>query len=142
MGDQRLNPVIQWGPGLGDDIARAKPASFSRRATTRRRKPILHKDGNVERVAPATAGAQEGAFLYAGIDDHYFVVDAVERSEHAARSASTTRPSSRRRQTTRASSARYVTYAVRFQAPQDQSRFFFGPKAFDELRAIDPERRA
>ena len=28
---------------------------------------------------------------------------------------------------------------MRFQAPQDQSRFFFGPKEFDELRAIDPE---
>ena len=25
---------------------------------------------------------------------------------------------------------------MRFQAPQDQSRFFFGPKAFDDLRAI------
>ena len=28
---------------------------------------------------------------------------------------------------------------MRFQSPQDQSRFFFGPKAFDDLRAIDPE---
>src|SRR6187431_66665 len=28
MGGQRQNPVIHWGPGLGDDIARAKPASF------------------------------------------------------------------------------------------------------------------
>ena len=28
LGGQRLNPVIHWGPGLGDDIARAPPASF------------------------------------------------------------------------------------------------------------------
>ena len=27
-GDERLNPRIAWGPGLGDEIARAKPASF------------------------------------------------------------------------------------------------------------------
>ncbi len=27
---------------------------------------------------------------------------------------------------------RYVDYSVRFQSPQDQSRFFFGPKEFDD----------
>src|SRR5687767_4396052 len=27
-GEQQLNPVIHWGPGLGDDIARTPPASF------------------------------------------------------------------------------------------------------------------
>ena len=30
--------------------------------------------------------------------------------------------------------ATYMTYSVRFQAPQEQSRFFFGPKAFDDLQ--------
>ena len=34
---------------------------------------------------------------------------------------------------------KYVAYAVRFPAPPENARFFFGPKAFDELRAIDPE---
>jgi YidC/Oxa1 family membrane protein insertase len=34
---------------------------------------------------------------------------------------------------------RFVNYSVRFQAPQDQSRFFFGPKAFEDLRGISPE---
>jgi YidC/Oxa1 family membrane protein insertase len=34
---------------------------------------------------------------------------------------------------------RYVAYSLRFQFPQDQSRFFFGPKVFEDLRAIDPE---
>ena len=30
-------------------------------------------------------------------------------------------------------------YSVRFASPQESARFFYGPKVFEELRAIDPE---
>src|SRR5215203_504935 len=49
MGEQRLNPVINWGPGLGDDIARAPPASFFSPSYNTPSQPIIHVDGGVER---------------------------------------------------------------------------------------------
>ena len=92
----------------------------------------------MERVPPTTAGSQEGAFRYAGVDDHYFV-SVLLNEPRRRRSASTMRRSTCRSPTTRRSSASTSTYAVRYQSPQDQARFFFGPKAFDDLRAIDTE---
>lgn len=135
---QRQNPVIHWGPGLGDDIARAAPASFFAPSYNTPAQPIVHKDGSVERISPTTSGSQEGAFRYAGIDDHYFVSMLLNdqnpqtfRIEYAQNYV----PQPDDPNIT----GRYVRYAVRFQSPQDRARFFFGPKVFDDLRAIDPE---
>ena len=71
-GQQELNPTIQWGPGLGDDIARTPPASFFSPSTTLRAQPIVYRDGDVDRLDSSASGSQEGPFKYAGIDDHYF----------------------------------------------------------------------
>jgi YidC/Oxa1 family membrane protein insertase len=138
MGSQRLNPVIHWGPGLGDDIARAPPASFFSPSYNTPSQPIIHRDGKVERIASTEAGNQEGTFRYAGIDDHYFVSMLLNdqstqpvRAEYA--------PVVVPQADSPAIIGRYTNYAVRFQAPQDQARFFFGPKTFDELKAISPE---
>ena len=71
---QRLNPTIHWGPGLGDDIARAPPASFFSPSYNTPAQPIIYKDGSVERMPPdRRRRSQEGPFRYAGVDDHYFV---------------------------------------------------------------------
>ena len=142
MGEQRLNPVINWGPGLGDDIARAPPASFFSPSYNTPSQPIIYTDGSVERIAPTESGTREGPFRYAGMDDHYFVIDAAERPEHAAGASqfrARPRPAS---PTIPRLIANYTAYSVRFQSPQDQARFFFGPKAFDELKAISPEADA
>lgn len=138
MGTQRLNPVIHWGPGLGDDIARSKPASFFSPSYNTPAQPIVHQDGKLVRIKATDSGSQEGPFHYAGIDDHYFVAMLVNdqnpqpvRIDYA--------PALVPQADDPAITGRYATYAVRFQAPQDQTRFFFGPKAFDELKAINPE---
>jgi YidC/Oxa1 family membrane protein insertase len=138
MGGQRLNPVVRWGPGLGDDIARARPASFFSPSYNTPAEPILHKDGEVERVAATESGVREGLLRYGGVDDHYFVSMLLNeqnpqpvRMEYAPSHVPQTDDPS--------ITGRYVGYSVRFQSPQDQSRFFFGPKEFDTLRAIDPE---
>src|SRR6478609_1758527 len=138
MGTQRLNPVIQWGPGLGDDIARSKPASFLSPSYNTPATPILHKDGKMVRLRPTDAGTQEGALRYAGIDDHYFVAMLVNdqnpqpvRFDYA--------PVLVPQADNPALMGRYNSYAVRFQSPQDSARFFFGPKSFEELKAINPE---
>ena len=137
-GGQRLNPTVQWGPGLGDDIARAKPASFFSPSYNTPAQAIVHVDGKVQRLAVTTAGSQEGTNLYAGIDDHYFVSmllndesPAPFQFQHAPNVVpSTTEPGM---------TGRYIDYAVRYQAPRDNMRFYVGPKSLDELRGISTE---
>jgi YidC/Oxa1 family membrane protein insertase len=138
MGGQRLNPVIHWGPGLGDDIARARPASFFSPSYNTPAQPIVHKDGKVERIANTASGTREGLLRYGGIDDHYFASMLLnEQNTQAVRMDFA--PNLVPQADDPAITGRYVDYSVRFQSPQDQSRFFFGPKEFDTLRAIDPE---
>ena len=138
MGEQRLNPVIHWGPGLGDDIARAPPASFFSPSYNTPAQPIIYNDGSVERIATTESGNREGPFRYAGVDDHYFVAMLLN-DQNTQQVRVSYAPAPVPQADDPALIANYSTYAVRFQAPQDQSRFFFGPKTFDELKAIGPE---
>ena len=50
QGDAVLVPAIEWGPGLGDDIARARPASFLSPSYSTPAQAIYHQDGSVERL--------------------------------------------------------------------------------------------
>jgi YidC/Oxa1 family membrane protein insertase len=136
-GEQRLNPTIHWGPGLGDDIARTPPASFFSPAYTLPPQVIYYLDGDVERFDHTASGAQEGSFRYAGIDDHYFASILVneESKPYRMEYAPVHVPAAN----DPAIIGKYAAYAVRFSEPQDQARFFFGPKVFEDLRAIDPE---
>ena len=137
-GTERLNPVIHWGPGLGDDIARAKPASFFSPSYNTPTQPIIHIDGKVQRIAVTATGSQEGTPRYAGIDDHYFVAMVLnEQNTQPFRFDYT--PVHVPQLDDPAITGRYMTYSVRFASPNDGARFFFGPKEFDTLRAIDPE---
>lgn len=138
MGSQRLNPVIHWGPGLGDEIARAKPASFFSPSYNTPAQPIVHKDGKLQRITATTPGMQDGAIRYAGITDHYFVAMALnERGTQPLRVdyAPVSVPQADDPQIT----GRFVDYSVRYQSPTDDVRFFFGPKEFETLRDLDPE---
>ena len=143
---QRLNPEINWGPGLGDEIARAKPSSFFSASYNTPAQAIIHKvtpgtlwtSHKFERVPATTTGAQEGGYLFAGIDDHYFTSLLLnEKNTQAFRIDYA--PAHVPQSDDPTITGRYVAYGIRFQFPQDESRFFFGPKAFEDLRAIDPE---
>lgn len=138
MEGQRLNPTIHSGPGLGDDIARAPPPSFFSPSYNTPAQAIVHKDGKVERIPPDTTAAQDGAFRYAGVDDHYFV-SMLLNEQNTQRFRIEYAPTPVPQADNPSITARYVTYAIRFHAPQDAARFFYGPKAFDELKALDGE---
>jgi YidC/Oxa1 family membrane protein insertase len=138
-GAQALNPVIEWGPGLGDDIAHADTGSFLSPSYSTPAQALFHQDSSVTRLPQTTPGTEEGPFLYAGIDDHYFAALALNdkaqiepmRLEHTSfvvppRGADLP-------------SGRYVAFSVRFASPDKARQFFIGPKAFDQLRAIDSE---
>ena len=137
LAQARLNPSIHWGTGLGDDIARSPPASFFSPSYNTPSQAIVYKDGKVERVPPATSGSQEGAFRYAGIDDHYFL--SVVINEAAPPFRIDYAPVHVAQADDPAIIGKYTAYAVKYQSPQDQARFFFGPKAFEDLKAVDTE---
>ena len=136
-GPQRLNPTIEWGAGLGDEIARTPPSSFFSPAYTLPPQALYYLDGDVERLDNAASGTQEGAFRYAGIDDHYFASIVVNEEGKPYRL--TYAPVHIPAPENPAIVGKYVTYSVRFNEPQDQARFFYGPKIIEDLRAINPE---
>jgi len=138
LGQARLNPVIHWGPGLGDEIAHRPPSSFFSPNSVVSAQPMIYKDGSVERVAHTVAGSQEGTFRYAGTSDHYFASLLLNqgspvpfRIDYAPVNVPVPNEPTR--------FATYMTYSVRFQAPPEKSQFFFGPKALEDLKAIDSE---
>ena len=138
LGQARLNPVIHWGPGLGDEIAHRPPSSFFSPNNIVPAQPMIYKDGSVERVPHTAAGSQEGTFRYAGTSDHYFASLLLNygspvpfRIDYAPVNVPVPNEPTR--------FASYMSYSVRFQAPQEKSQFFFGPKSLDDMKAIDNE---
>jgi len=138
LGQVRLNPAIHWGAGMGDEIAHRPPSSFFSPNSVVPAQPMIYKDGDVERVPHTAPGSQEGSFRYAGVSDHYFASLLLNetspvpfRIDYAPVNLPIANEPAR--------FATYMSYSVRYQAPHEQSRFFFGPKAFNDLKAVDTE---
>jgi YidC/Oxa1 family membrane protein insertase len=136
-GDGTINPSIVWGPGPGDVTpARANPGFFNRSGSLPPPELILHRNGKVERIAInriSEQPIQEGQFRFAGVDDHYFMIAAVNpgQTRLESRALVVPGPADQRRQ--------FISHAMRFPQPPMNVRFFVGPKQFDLLRSIDSE---
>ncbi|MFP5378974.1 MAG: membrane protein insertase YidC, partial [Vicinamibacteria bacterium] len=137
---QTLNPGVQWGPGLGEELARSSgQGGFLSGAYAYPVQAIYYTDGDIERTNPADIASQpfvQGAFRYGGITDHYFVSSIVDppgpvRFDWAPVSVPDPRDPLVQLQ--------YIDYTVRFDTAPSDVQFFFGPKQFEVLRAIDPE---
>ena len=140
QGGQTLNPTIDWGPGLDDDTARMPPGSFFSPNYLYPAQAILHpvSEDDPERIAAAAIGqglSRDGEFVWAGVDDQYFVSAIVRPSGpiHLEYIPATIASASES-----AVAGHYVAYSVRLAAPPQNVRFFLGPKELDELRAVDP----
>jgi YidC/Oxa1 family membrane protein insertase len=133
IGSQRLNPVVQWGPGLGDSIHIAgQKSSFG--TYVQKPQPILMKDGKVERIAlPQQHPSHQGTFPFAGVDDHYFIAMAVEPGFARVKYEAVLEPMPGQPELQRDMVAWEVFYA---KAPHN-ARFFYGPKDFDVLASVD-----
>ena len=140
QGATTLNPSLVWGPGLGDEIARAAGSGgmFSG-GYVYPAAGFVHRDGKVERFAgskASTAGPQQGAFRYGGVTDHYFVSALLEPSgtqrfdfAHVPL-ADPSQPDLARQ---------LVSFTATFDKAPGDVRVFLGPKQFEALKAIDPE---
>ena len=137
--DRPLNPTVQWGPGITDEVARTQAGSFLSPSYTYKAQAIFHTGSDVEREAStAMPGGvvHEGQYRWAGVDDHYFISAVLQppgsvRLEYQP----VTIPSL----ATPPVVGHYVLFAIRFPEAPDNVRFFIGPKQLDVMRAIDPE---
>jgi len=130
---REANPVVRWGPGIGDALA-ATPNQYLQPP-----KAIFYKDGGVKRVAASSLAAQpgvEGEFRFAGVDDHYFLAVVLPATSARIEYQAVTLPSS---VSPTGAATTLVAYGAQFPARPADARFFFGPKDFDVLRAVDPE---
>jgi YidC/Oxa1 family membrane protein insertase len=138
---QALNPAIDWGPGLGDDLARMPAGSFFSPNYLYAPQAIFQVSGqrDPERLAIAKLGSgltREGQFVWAGVDDHYFLSAIIRPPANAhLEYAPVAIPSG----ALTSQAGRYVSYSVRLASPAQSLTFFFGPKELDELRAVDTE---
>ena len=130
-GTEELNPIVHWGPAIG---SATPPDASGYNATSR---PIYYTNGDVERIGTsdvASVAKQEGTYGFAGVDDHYFLSSTVNPPAPLKLNYGVVQapplPSGD-------PAPPYVTWSVRYPAPPSGAAFFFGPKDFDVLAAVD-----
>ena len=132
-GGSTLVPAIQWGPALGTalDASAAGYYNMPPRA-------VVHQ-GSEERYDAKKIGEianVEGAYEFAGVDDHYFMVAAVTLKEPVRLHYETLQLPLR--EGAEKPPPPYVSWSVRTTNGGSNVAFFMGPKDYDVLRAIDP----
>jgi YidC/Oxa1 family membrane protein insertase len=135
-GDRTLNPAVAWGPGLGDIGATSGGGSFFTGNYVQPPQAIYHRDGDVERLAPGDLLEQpihEGQFRFVGVDDHYFQAVAVAPGQARADFRPVSLPAGGGLQ------RQLLAATYTFAQPPQGVRFFFGPKRFEQLQAVDAE---
>ena len=137
-GERSLPVGLVWGPGLGD-LGATTGGGFFSRDVSRAPEAILYNGSKVERVSFADVTkaqtVRQGAFKFLGVDDHYFIAAALApgSASVAFTGLSHVVPESGERQ------RQLVTMVLRAQDSVQPVRFYIGPKAFDVLKAVDPE---
>jgi len=126
------NVSVVMGPGPGD-IETTEANRYLMGARTN-----IYRDGKVERHDAAAVLKQpvyEGAFRWAGVDDHYFLVAALAGTGNVRIEY--------RPQTTNDAAGQathtFLGYAVNLPGQAVDATFFIGPKAVALLKAIDPQ---
>ncbi len=135
-GTTPLNPGVQWGPGLGDAGATSGGGSFFTGNYVQPPSAIFHRDADVERLLSDDLIEQpvhEGQFRFAGVDDHYFIAVTVNPGQARIEYSPVTLAGEG--ETTR----QLLDQTFRFPQAPTNVRFFYGPKQFEQLRAVDAE---
>jgi YidC/Oxa1 family membrane protein insertase len=131
----KTQPItVSWGPGLGlgyvpDGSREAQPAAG-----------ILWRNDKVERPTAKTlteSPSYDDTFLYAGVSDHYFL-SVVFPGQHAVRLQYQPVTAPVPGDATKKATRTFVAYSVSMPEAGSLS-FFFGPKDFNVLHAIDPQ---
>ncbi len=129
--DRELAPTIHGGAGIGTGVAVQSTGLYNPPS-----QPIFYRDGKVHRVRdsdiPANA-VQDGAIGFGGVDDHYFLAATIPGGQplHVEfRPLHVPIPGSEK-------PAQFVEWSARYPGTPRNTRWFFGPKDFDVLAAVD-----
>lgn len=128
---QALNPKILWGPAIG---------SGENLITTSYYTPpraVFFADGKVTRVKPDKLAGQpvpETGLPFAGVEDHYFLAAEVGGGAGVKVSYA---PVPIDRPEDQGGPWHMVSYAVTYPTSPADAVFFFGPKDFDLLQAVN-----
>jgi len=129
-GDRAVSPAIIWGPAVGDI------AEVSR--YTQKAEGLFFQAGKAQRLSAKDISKQpsyDGEFLFAGVDDNYFMTVALPtgatRITYQAVAIPPPLPS-------KDAPRDLVSYSIEPKGGQ-QVKFFAGPKDFDVLAAIGPD---
>ena len=101
--------------------------------------PIFYRDRKVTRVAIGDIEEhrqEQGAFGFAGVDDHYFLSAIVPPARGSSRSATDPVVVPRRGRT---DALQFISWSVRSPSAPQAADFFFGPKDLDVLQSIKPD---
>ena len=131
MDDRPIAAAIEWGPAVGDvgEVSRF----------TKRSEALSATNSKVQRLAPkdlAKQSAFDGDFLYAGVDDQYFMTTAIFTgpARVSYRPVAIPPPAG-----SKDPAREFVAYAIDAPSSTTQLKFFAGPKDFDVLASIDRE---
>ena len=128
-----LVPTVNGGAALGTGLGSESSMAYGPAP-----QPVFYRDGDVTRLKVsdiAQQGTYEGRFVFAAVDDHYFLSAAVPkgqplRVQYRALPAAPAGEGAR--------TPTFVAWSVTFPGPLSNAPFFFGPKDFDHLKAVDP----
>jgi YidC/Oxa1 family membrane protein insertase len=129
-GSRAESPAIVWGPAVGDI------AEISR--YTQKAEGILFQAGKVQRLAPKDIAKQpehSGDFLFAGVDDNYFMTVALSATQSKVAFLPVTVPPP---PGSKDAPRELMSYSIEPKRG-DAVQFFAGPKDFDVLSAIGPD---
>jgi YidC/Oxa1 family membrane protein insertase len=134
-----LHPTVLWGPALGTGVVSGgmiyAPAP----------QPIFYRDRDVTRVAIKNIDAhrrEQGAFGFAGVDDHYFlsaVVPPASAPGAAAPAYQVTYDPVTLTSQDQAQTLQFISWSARASAPGERIDYFVGPKDLDVLQSIKPD---
>jgi len=124
--------TIEWGPGLGDMGARTAGGSFFTGNYVQPPSAIYNRDSKVTRIVSKEGEPRtehEGKFLFAGVDDHYFLATAIDLGEARVeyRPVTFTDPDGSKRQ--------LLAHSITPTGASRSVRFFVGPKQIETLQA-------
>ena len=132
QGGTALVPIVHWGPGVGNALG------VNTSGYVMPPRPILNRDGDVERVNVADIAEvanTQGVFGFAGVDDHYFMTAAVGVKEAVALHFEPVAVPAH--EGAKAPPPPYVSWSIKFNGSPNGVAFFAGPKDFDVLAAVD-----
>ncbi|HEY0876769.1 MAG TPA: membrane protein insertase YidC [Vicinamibacterales bacterium] len=131
-GGTALNPSVKWGPAIGTNLT-VNTSSYNQPP-----QPIFFTDGDVERIGTskvAEVANIQGTYGFAGADDHYFLSTTVNAPSPLRLNYEVV-PMPAKVQGEKAPPP-YVSWTATYPGPPSEAVYFFGPKDFDVLAAVD-----